>query len=100
MFERLFGGSDPAKNDAARRRRKRDRKSILGFAAEDASRVCGTLGVADRRKLDEYLPRSARPSGGSHSPSRRLAEVLAEVPAEPERGASETRRGARAAHPH
>jgi hypothetical protein len=55
VFERLFGGPDPAENDAARGRRARDRKSVLDFVAEDATRVRGALGAADRRKLDEYL---------------------------------------------
>jgi hypothetical protein len=55
VFERLFGGTDPAETDAARGRRERDRKSVLDFVAEDAGRVRGTLGAADRRKLDEYL---------------------------------------------
>jgi hypothetical protein len=55
VFERLFGGPDPAENDAARGRRERDRKSVLDFVGEDAARVRGSLGAADRRKLDEYM---------------------------------------------
>ncbi|HJZ60388.1 MAG TPA: DUF1552 domain-containing protein, partial [Gemmataceae bacterium] len=55
VFERLFGGPNPAENDAARGRRERDRKSILDYVGEDATRVRDTLGAADRRKLDEYL---------------------------------------------
>jgi hypothetical protein len=55
VFERLFGGPNPAENDAARSRRERDRKSILDYMGEDATRVRDTLGAADRRKLDEYL---------------------------------------------
>ncbi len=55
VFERLFGGSNPNENDAARTRRERDRKSILDFVADDATQVRGTLGTADQRKLDEYL---------------------------------------------
>jgi hypothetical protein len=55
VFERLFGGPDPAETDAARGRRERDRKSVLDFVAEDATRVRGTLGAADTRKLDEYM---------------------------------------------
>jgi hypothetical protein len=55
VFERLFGGPDPAESDAAHGRRERDRKSVLDFVAEDAGRVRSTLGAADRRKLDEYL---------------------------------------------
>jgi prepilin-type N-terminal cleavage/methylation domain-containing protein len=55
VFERLFGGPDLTENEAARGRRERDRKSILDFVGEDAARVRGNLGAADRRKLDEYL---------------------------------------------
>jgi len=55
VFERLFGGPKATETDAARTRRERDRKSILDFVSEDATRVRGTLGVADQRKLDEYL---------------------------------------------
>jgi hypothetical protein len=55
VFERLFGGPNPAENDATRRHRERDRKSILDYVGEDAARVRDTLGAADRRKLDEYL---------------------------------------------
>ena len=52
VFERLFGG--PTENEA-QERRDRDRKSILDFVAEDATRASNALGAADRRKLDEYL---------------------------------------------
>jgi hypothetical protein len=55
VFERLFGGPDRTENEAARSRRERDRKSILDFVGEDAARIRGNLGAADRRKLDEYL---------------------------------------------
>jgi len=55
VFERLFGGPDATETAAARSRRERDRKSILDFVAEDAARVQGNLGAADRRKLEEYL---------------------------------------------
>ncbi|HEX4613846.1 MAG TPA: DUF1552 domain-containing protein [Urbifossiella sp.] len=55
VFDRMFGGPDPAETDAARGRRERDRKSVLDYTAEDAARVRATLGPADRRKLDEYL---------------------------------------------
>jgi hypothetical protein len=49
VFERLFGG--PTTDD----RRERGRKSVLDFVAEDARQLQDRLGVADRRKLDEYL---------------------------------------------
>jgi hypothetical protein len=55
VFERLFGGPNANEIETARGRRDRDRKSILDFVAEDATRVRGTLGAGDRRKLDEYL---------------------------------------------
>ena len=55
VFERLF--ADQVRNDAdplAARRQRRDR-SLLDFVAEDARKLRDKLGVADRRKLDEYL---------------------------------------------
>jgi len=51
VFERLFGGPNPNENDPARVRRERERKSILDFVGEDAARVRGTLGAADRGNL-------------------------------------------------
>ncbi len=54
VFERLFGadaGSDPAE----RLQRRRLRKSILDFVAEDTQKLQRELGPTDRRKLDEYL---------------------------------------------
>ena len=55
VFERLFGdrnrgGAGPS----ADRRARRDR-SLLDFVADDARRLRDRLGVADRRKLEEYL---------------------------------------------
>lgn len=52
VFDRLFGNVG---GDEGRARGDRRRKSILDFVAEDARRVEATLGVSDRRKLDEYL---------------------------------------------
>ena len=53
VFERLFGAED--ENPADRSRRLRDETSILDYVLDDASRLSGKLGVADRRKIDEYL---------------------------------------------
>ena len=50
VFERLFGGGDPA--TAARDRR---RSSLLDFVREDSRGLEGRLSSADRRKLDEYF---------------------------------------------
>ena len=50
VFERLFGGGDPAA--VARDRR---RGSLLDFVREDARGLEQKLASADRRKLDEYL---------------------------------------------
>jgi hypothetical protein len=55
VFERLFGDRLAPGGDAARDRRERERKSVLDFAATDAGRLRERLGVADRRKLDDYL---------------------------------------------
>jgi Protein of unknown function (DUF1552) len=55
VFERLFGDRLRPESDAARARRERERLSVLDFVAEDARDLCGGLGGADRRRLDEYL---------------------------------------------
>jgi hypothetical protein len=52
VFERLFGAPGPG---ASRALREREDRSILDFVAEDARRLRGKLGAADRRKLEEYL---------------------------------------------
>jgi hypothetical protein len=53
VFERLFGSA--GHDSAQRERRERDDKSILDFVAEDARQLRSKLGVADRRKLEEYF---------------------------------------------
>jgi hypothetical protein len=50
-FERLFGDAASA---AERRERARRRSSVLDYVAADAGRLNARLGVADRRKLDEF----------------------------------------------
>jgi hypothetical protein len=56
LFDRLFGtAADTSESAQARTKRLAAEKSILDFAAEDTRRLKGTLGPADRRKLDEYL---------------------------------------------
>lgn len=55
VFERLFGAGE-AETDPARRARLRKYKtSVLDNVLEDARRLEGAVGSADRRKLDEYL---------------------------------------------
>ncbi|WP_437187205.1 DUF1552 domain-containing protein [Planctomicrobium sp. SH668] len=52
VFERMFGdGSDPK----ASARRNHFRQSILDFVADDAKRINQSLGMNDRRKVDEYF---------------------------------------------
>lgn len=51
-FERLFGNPQNAANAE---RRRRNRKSILDFVSEDASRIQQAVSGADRQKLDEYF---------------------------------------------
>lgn len=58
VFDRMFGEAPDENNekDPARRQRIRSyRKSILDMALDEAQRLKGALGGADRRKLDEYL---------------------------------------------
>ncbi|HKX32913.1 MAG TPA: DUF1552 domain-containing protein [Blastocatellia bacterium] len=54
-FERLFGTADLSLDSETRARRARYRKSILDLVREDTQKLVGTLGQADRRKIDEYL---------------------------------------------
>jgi len=54
-FERLFGTADLSLDPAVRARRAQYRKSILDQAQADTKKLVGTLGQADRRKIDEYL---------------------------------------------
>jgi hypothetical protein len=55
VFDRLFGTGDNVSNGAQRSAKAARRKSILDFALEDASQLKRRLGMADQRKLDEYL---------------------------------------------
>jgi hypothetical protein len=55
VFERLFAGRIEGGSDSTRSRRERRDRSLLDFVAEDARRLRDRIGVADRRKLDEYL---------------------------------------------
>ena len=54
-FERLFGTIDLSLDPATRARRADYRKSILDMVRDDTQKLVGTLGQADRRKIDEYL---------------------------------------------
>jgi Protein of unknown function (DUF1552) len=53
-FERLFG-TDVALDPQTRARRQRYRSSILDAVSDRTNSLMGTLGAADRRKVDEYL---------------------------------------------
>ena len=55
VFERLFGTEDFKLDPATRARRAGYRRSILDMVREDTQKLTGTLGQADRRKMDEYL---------------------------------------------
>jgi len=57
VFERLFGDGD-ALDEKSRLAQLRRQSSILDFVMDDAARLSGTLGMEDRRKLDEYLEAS------------------------------------------
>jgi hypothetical protein len=54
-FERLFTNGRPGETAEARAKRERYNKSVLDFVAEDAQALRTKLGIADQRKLDEYL---------------------------------------------
>jgi len=55
VFDRLFGNGPGQEKDAARAKRDQYNKSILDFVREDAKSLSNQLGIADQRKLDEYL---------------------------------------------
>jgi Protein of unknown function (DUF1552) len=54
LFDRLFGGLDPAASMAAVAKRKLYRTSVLDAVKGDATRLKTKLGKTDQRKLDEY----------------------------------------------
>src|SRR4026209_2373537 len=55
VFERLFGSPELDPGPGRRARMERYHGSILDSVMEDTRRLQGSLGVADRRKIDEYL---------------------------------------------
>ncbi len=85
LFERLFAVGPAGESAAARARRLLARKSILDGAGEQARSMSESFGVADRRKLEEYLD-------GIRSIERRIelaergagAEPTADMPKRPE----------------
>jgi hypothetical protein len=54
-FERLFTNGRPGESSQARAKRERYNQSILDFVRDDAQSLRSRLGIADQRKLDEYL---------------------------------------------
>jgi len=72
VFERLFSDRTQGESQGLAARRARRDRSLLDFAAEDARRLHGTLGIQDRRKLDEYL-------NGVREIERRLDRVQPKV---------------------
>ncbi len=55
VFDRLFGGENMAEQAKSKSLRTAQRKSVLDFVLEDAQSLQKKLGVADQRKMDEYL---------------------------------------------
>ena len=55
VFERLFADAAQPAQAIAQSRERSFRTSVLDFVLSDASRLQKRLGIADRRKLDEYL---------------------------------------------
>lgn len=55
VFERLFGTEDFGLDPQVRARRAQYRSSILDLVGDRARGLMGTLGAADKRKVDEYL---------------------------------------------
>lgn len=55
VFGRLFGVAAAEDTLASWQQRQSQQQSILDFALDDAHRIAGSLGAADRSRLDEYL---------------------------------------------
>lgn len=55
VFERIFGTGAPGAREATLKRRRDEQRSILDYVLEDARAMQRRIGVADNRKLDEYL---------------------------------------------
>ncbi len=55
VFDRLFGSGEKAGEGKSRSVRIERRKSVLDFVQEDAKMLHKKLGIADQRKVDEYL---------------------------------------------
>lgn len=55
IFERLFTNGRPGETTAQRARRQKYQKSIIDFVQDDAAKLQTQVGMADKRKLDEYL---------------------------------------------
>jgi hypothetical protein len=55
LFDRLFGEPAPLSGAADSARADRRTKSILDFVTGEARQLQSSVGLADRRKLDEYL---------------------------------------------
>jgi hypothetical protein len=55
VFDRLFGSGEKVGEGKSRSARIERRKSVLDFVQEDAKMLHKKLGIADQRKVDEYL---------------------------------------------
>jgi len=55
VFERLYGGLDTDPDPKVRERLSLNRRSMLDSILNQTQRLVGTLGPADRHKIDEYL---------------------------------------------
>jgi hypothetical protein len=55
VFDRLFGNGNPKESAEASAKRAVRRKSMLDYVLTDANSMQGSLGAADKRKLDEYM---------------------------------------------
>lgn len=85
-FDRLFQASDAALSPKAREDKRRRRRSVLDFVADDSRRLQRALGKDDRARLDDYLT-------GVRELERRVeaqATTTCEVPAAPEGTAGDT----------
>ena len=55
IFDRLFAAGRPGESEQARVKREQHSRSILDYVREEARGMDRVVGVADRRKIDEYF---------------------------------------------
>ena len=80
VFARMFGDPAAALDEEQRRVARSRKRSLLDLVRADAAALRGTLGAADRRKLEQYLDSVRALEQRLDQADRDQAEMLADVP--------------------